>query len=172
MSKLASFLAWLLHAIMCPVGNVLLWGKRRCGFVDLGRDVEVVGRVVGYDPGGGDGDVCFNVVADGPYAFLRFYKGRDTTEGTPGTIHCEFTPCAQLGALRALLDEVVRRCAAGEQPVVRIRGRWSYDGVHSNDWKTDGLTFKEVWSCLVGHGANELDGWTELHPATDIEVLN
>ena len=161
----------LLHAIMCPIGSIILYGKRRCGFLDLGKNVEVVGTVVGVDPGGGDGDVCFNVITEPGYEWLRFYKGRDTTEGTPGTIHCEFMPCSQFGEVYKKCTEVIDKYNAGQKVRVRIKGRWSYDGVHTNNWKTDGLTFKEVWACLLGHGTNEQDGWTEIHEAKEIEIL-
>jgi hypothetical protein len=171
MVKLKAFLLFLLHAIMCPIGALILRGKRRCGFLDLGKDVEVVGELTAVDPGGGDGDVCFNVKTDPGYEWLRFYKGRDTSQGAPGELHCEFMPCSQFGALKKKLDEVISRFNAGEKLRLRIKGRWSYDGVHTAAFGQDGLTFKEVWACLMGHAANETSGWCEIHPATDLEIL-
>lgn len=172
MAKLKSFALFLLHAVMCPIGALILRGKRRCGFLDLGKDVTVVGNVTAFDPGGGDGDVCFNVKVEQGYEYLLQYKGRDTSEsGKPGELHCEFMPCSQFGAIKKKLDEVIALCQQGHQPRVRIAGRWSYDGVHTTNWAQDGLTFKEVWACLMGHAADEANGWTEIHPATDIAIL-
>jgi hypothetical protein len=158
------------RSVWCLVWRIVLWGKGRCGFVRLGDVQGATGYVVWTDGGvNADGDFTFDLVPDPEFAFLKFYGDRETLRGGgfPGSVHIEVMPCDQPGAI-SLEDRkyIIDTVAAGGRVRVRVSGQWSFDGVHL------GLPmWKEILSCIWGHGPNEKDGWTEIHPATRVEIL-
>ncbi len=133
---------------------VYMWFKRRGGFIDLNCEQTVEGTVVRTNGSSPDGDTTFDVE---PY----YYDTRVLQFGcswTP-TIHCEVTP-GHPG-----LAEAAARLRVGDP--VRVTGRWAFDGGHHGH----GLVF-DALAAIVGWPPNVAEGWTEIHPVTQIEALN
>jgi hypothetical protein len=152
---------WL--AVAYAFWKMVFWWKKKTGFMDLGKDIEVTGTVLWTDAGiNADGDFCMNVKLDPEFAWANHAFGRQTSEDPshyPDTLHCEIVPwtSAQFAAVEKKIKAGVR---------VRVAGRWGFDGVH-----TDRPEWQEVFYALWRHQPNVLEGWCEIHPVTKLEVL-
>jgi len=164
MNKIKQFFLRIGFGIKCVFWSLIFKAKHRCGFLDLGKDVEIIGIITdtNVDTGNMDDDACFNVLPDPGYEWLLYYKDRKTAD----TLHCEFMPCQQQEPLLSLLKDVAKRFRNGEKFRVRIWGRHGLDGVH-----TGSSEFVEILKCIWGHGPNEVTGFCEIHPAMGLEVL-
>lgn len=146
----------------CAASQVIFEQKRRCGFLDLGELVTVVGTVLKAATHN-DGDRSILVIPDMGYERLLFYKGHLTRS----QLHVEFMPCERLYTdVEVPLAEVLRRFEEEIPTRVRITGRWAYDGVdHRGEWRD------QLGNCLGGREADPTVGWTEIHPAYSVEIL-
>lgn len=173
MQTIARLWNWLLAQTLWRL--VFAW-KKRTGWLDLGREIEVTGTIIAVDMNVtgffNDGDVCFNVKLDDVVPPLSNrnqdwtitgFGGRLTTESdtdpTP-SIHCEITPWD-----RSKFDGKWQQLAVGKR--VRVKGAWGFDGVHAGvaEWK-------EVLWALVRHQPYVKTGWFEIHPVTELEFLS
>lgn len=145
--------------------RLVFWWKKQTGWLDLGEVIEVTGIVVMVDTNVtglfNDGDVCFNVRLDvGLEKYITGFGGRLTSEDGEGpSLHCEITPWT-----RKKFDGTWQRLALGQR--VRVKGRWGFDGVHLG--VSEPL---EVLAALPRHMPNVRDGWFEIHPVEELEIL-
>lgn len=164
MSKLAG---WWNLLLAWTVWRVVFWWKKRTGWLDLGEVVECTGTVIMVDANisgaFNDGDVCFNVKLDpGQERLVTGFGGRLTTESdtdpTPA-LHCEIPPWT-----RSKFDDIWQKLEVGKR--VRVRGSWGFDGVHTGrpEWL-------EILYSLVRHMPNVRQGWFEIHPVEELEIL-
>lgn len=157
---------WLMT---CASSHVVLEQKKRCGFLDLGELVTAEGVVIRTKIHN-DGDSSINIRLDPRSRWLLTYKGRKTRD----YLHVEFMPCERTYAdvesvLVKVREHVEAAQAKGEKPTMRVRitGRWAYDGVdHRGKWKD------QIGNCIDGRDADPAVGWTEIHPAYTVEILN
>jgi hypothetical protein len=149
--------------LTCAPSQVVFEQKRRCGFLDLGELATIEGKVIKTKTHT-DGDRSVNVVPDPGFERLLYYKGRKTRD----YLHVEFMPCERIYTdVDTPLAEVLRRFKAGIPTRVRITGRWAYDGVdHRGKWRD------QLGKCLGGREADPDVGWTAIHPAYTIEILD
>lgn len=139
--------------------KVVFWWKKRTGFVDLGQDIEVTGVVMWSDFGKNpDGDFTMHVKLDPQYERYIRLGDRLTSadEAFPATLHCELAPWVEVKGVEGL--------KVGDR--VRVKGRWGFDGVH-----TGHSEFVEVLYALVRHQPNMKDGWFEIHPIAELEII-
>lgn len=147
--------------------KMVFWWKHKTGFLDLGEDVTFTGTVMLVDGVGSptidnDGDFCFNVKVDFGWEWLNTgFKGRKTTNNlaAPDTIHCEVPPWLVPG-----LQEKLIKVVTGAR--IKVTGRWGFDGVHIGK-----AQWLETLYALWRHQPNVLEGWFEIHPVTDIEII-
>ncbi len=141
--------------------RLVFWAKHRTGFLDMGRDVTVTGVVLKVEPPGTDGDGNFDVRLEAGQESLIMMGGRLTTadEALGPAIHCEVEPWAD-----AVLRARFAALRVGDR--VHVAGRHGFDGVH-----TGRAEWLEVLLALVRHQPNVRDGWFEIHPVTELDVL-
>ena len=157
---------WLVE---CASSHVVFAQKKRCGFVDLGELVTAEGCVIGTKTHN-DGDRSINIRPDKPFERLLYYQGRKTKN----YLHVEFMPCErEYVDVEAVLEEIMDHYNSEDynraecSMRVRVTGRWAYDGVdHRGVWRD------QLGNCLGGRGPDPDVGWTEIHPAYTVEVLN
>jgi hypothetical protein len=145
---------------------IFLW-KHRIGYLDLGKDLDITGVVASIEYNPEDEDLTFNLQPDAEWSLVTTsFGGRKTTEDPkyPDTIHCEVAPWKRNVFVGG--DYTWGRMNLTPGTRVRVKGRWGYDGVHTNK----GLLI-DVWLALRGHGPNPDYGWCEIHPVTLIEFL-
>jgi hypothetical protein len=155
--------------LQCASSHVVFEQKKRCGFVDMGELVTVEGLVIKTKIHT-DGDSSINIRVDPGYERLLEYQGRKTRN----YLHVEFMPCErEYVDVEPILAKVRKHYedskAAGVKPTMRVRvtGRWAYDGVdHRGKWRD------QLGNCLGGRGPDPDVGWTEIHPAYTVEILN
>lgn len=150
------------YGLTCAASQIIFEQKRRCGFEDMGELVTVEGRVTKTRTHP-DGDRSVNVVPDPEFERLLYYKGRKTRN----YLHVEFMPCERIYTdVDTPLATVLLRYETGVPTRVRITGRWAYDGVdHRGKWRD------QLGNCLGGRDADPDVGWTEIHPAYTIEII-
>lgn len=154
--------------------RLVFWWKKQTGWLDMGQTIEVTGTIIAVDVNVtgtfNDGDVCFNVELDpGQEKWITGFGGRLTTESDTDprpSIHCEITPWTRdqfSGKDRDHADW--QALVVGKR--VRVKGSWGFDGVHA------GINeFLEVLWALVRHQPYVKTGWFEIHPVTELEILD
>jgi hypothetical protein len=144
--------------------RVVFWWKKKTGWLDLGKTASIMGTVVGLTPPDIDGDQNFDVrLDDGLERWITGFGGRLTTaqESLGPSIHCEIPPWAPR-ELRKLFDQL----KVGDR--VYVSGAWGFDGVH-----TPGMSeWWEILRAIVRHPPNVQDGWFEIHPVNELDVLS
>lgn len=152
-----------LTGMPCASSQIVFEQKRRCGFEDLGELATVEGRVRGTTTHA-DGDRSIDVVPDPGFERLLSYKGHQNRD----YLHVEFMPCERIYTdVDKPLAEVLSRFKESIPTRVRITGRWAYDGVdHRGKWRD------QLDRCIGGREADPSVGWTEIHPAYTIEILD
>lgn len=148
--------------LSCAPAVAILEQKKRCGFADLGQLIEIEGTVI-KSKFHNDGDRSVDVIPDPEYGWVLWYGGFRNRD----YIHVEFMPCERTYVdVESVLGEVHRRYEEGTPTRVSILGRWAYDGVdHRGDWET------QLETCLDGRAPDPTVGWTEIHPAYAVEIL-
>jgi len=138
--------------------RIIFWGKKRVGFLDLGREITVTGEIVAIEYNPSDGDHTFDLELDpeSDWAGLGF-------GGIPN------------GRLSYLHCEIVSWLPVDRAPIVggrhvRVTGRWAFDGVHFGypGWLEILLA---VLSVPFGRAPNFRKGWNEIHPVTQVRAL-
>jgi hypothetical protein len=159
MNKIKQF--W--HQIIFFFWKLIWHWKHKSGFIDLGKDIEVVGTILWTDYGNNtDGDFTFNLKLDPEYSWANLAFGRHTSEDPvnyPDTLHCEIVTW-----MRAQFANELPKIKLGVR--VKISGRWGFDGVH-----TGRAEWIEVVLALIRHQPNVSQGWLELHPVGKIEFI-
>lgn len=153
----------------CASSHVVFEQKKRCGFLDLGELVAVEGCLKSTKTHS-DGDQSVDVYPDPEFEHLLSYEGRRTRH----YLHNEFMPCERTyDDVEKVLAEIKAHTEsdawdkAGCSMRVRVTGRWAYDGVdHRGEWRD------QLGNCLNGRGADPAVGWTEIHPAYMVEILD
>ena len=74
-------------------------------------------------------------------------------------LHCEIVPWD-----REETREVWGALKPGDR--VRVKGRWGFDGVHTGKGKV-----ADVFLAIIRHQPNMNDGWFEIHPVEELELL-
>lgn len=142
---------------------VWFW-KRQTGWLDLDQIIEVTGTVITTSKDlSGDGDIRFNVLLDDDYIWtITGFGGRLTREGSANepSLHCEITPWD-----KDKFDNVWQNVEVGSR--VRIKGRWGFDGVHTGKGAV-----ADVFLAIIRHQPNTKDGWFEIHPVEELEILD
>lgn len=136
--------------------DLIFWLKCRAGFKLFGP-ITVVGVVTNVEFAE-DGDACFDLSIDDDKTWLWI-----TTSGTRVLhkcldLHCEVTPHDG-----ERLGPIVKQLRYGTR--VRVRGTWAWDGCHHGR----GAPFDALMVLL--RAAPTLDGWLEIHPVTELEIL-
>lgn len=157
-----------LTGFTCASAHVFFEQKKRCGFVDLGRLVTAEG-CVRKTKIHTDGDFSIDIIPDEDYQYLLDYEGRRTRR----YLHTEFMPCERTYSdVEAVLQKVATHHQSDEFDYrecsmrVRVTGRWAYDGVdHRGEWRD------QLGNCLNGRGVDPAVGWTEIHPAYTVEII-
>lgn len=138
--------------------------KKQTGWIDLDKVIEITGTVVTTSKDlSGDGDIRFNVVLDDPYKWaITGFGGRLTHEGAASepSIHCEITPWD-----REKFDSIWQKVEVGSR--VRVKGRWGFDGVHTGKGPV-----VDVLLGFLRHQPNINDGWFEIHPVEEFEIIS
>lgn len=138
--------------------RIVFWFRTRRGFRLLGP-VSVTGTVR-YVEVAEDGDTCFGLAPDSliPLGYQTKANG-----GTVVYHRCEEMHCEVMPADRQRLSVQLSRLHPGLR--VRVTGQRAWDGSHHGR----GVLF-DALMCLLG-AAPTVDGWIEIHPVTDLEVL-
>jgi len=149
----------------CVDWFVVVEFKRGCGFVDLGQLVTAQGTVLDIGEAE-DGDFIVDLILDEPYRWLLYYGDRETSRNGNGSIHVEVMPCERRYADIAAQVAAVKAAVAAGGPVrLGVEGRWSFDGVEHL-----GL-LEGIAQCAIGKDPDPSNGWTEIHPAYSLTVL-
>lgn len=151
----------MLRWIIGILWRIIFFWKKRTGWIDLGREIEVTGTVAKLESNS-DGDRSIALRLDeGQEQWITGFGGRLTTgdRSVGPSLHCEVVPWSD-DSLRTVHGSL----RIGDR--VRVRGAWGFDGVHLGVW----FPF-EVLLALVRHGPNVHEGWFEIHPVTSLEVI-
>lgn len=148
--------------VSCAPAITILEQKKRCGFIDLGQQITVVGKVIRTKIHA-DGDFSVDIVPNPGYEWVLFYGGYKNR----GYLHVEFMPCERTYIdVESVLKEVSRRYNEGIYTEVSVTGRWAFDGVdHRGKWED------QLHNCLETRSPDPSVGWTEIHPAYSITIL-
>jgi len=142
--------------------RLVFLAKHRAGFLDMGRDITVIGTVWRNDGTSDDGDTCFSVIPDDSHLWAVYMAGRHTSEAPAemsASLHCEVAPWSSPALHRQALA-----LRPGDR--VQVTGRWGYDGVHTGR----GVLW-DVIAAIFGHGPDMVNGWLELHPVESIDPV-
>lgn len=144
--------------------KLVFWWKKRTGWLDLGEMIEITGTVITRIPPDVDSDQTFNVRLDpglGYEKYITGFGGRLTWEpdATEPSIHCEIEPWAEAG-----LHSTYAHMKIGDR--IRVKGAWGFDGVHLGR-----AMWIEILAALIRHQPNMKQGWFELHPVVELEIL-
>lgn len=146
----------ILNAIRIAFSNLVLAAKKRAGFRTLEWVDGVTGVVVTFEVSE-DGDTCFDLLPDPEFLDLLDYSTAGTLHHSY-RLHCEVVP-----ADRERLAQPIAGLRAGVR--VKVTGFLAWDGAHHGK----GLLF-DVLMVLLG-AAPTVDGWLEIHPVRELEVV-
>lgn len=144
--------------------RVVFWWKKRTGFIDLHEVIEITGTVVGEQEPDLDLDQNFAVAPDPIYKWcITCFGGRlcQANGVGPPSINCEITAWAP-PELRAKFKLI----KIGSR--VRVKGSWGFDGVHVGTYPE----WIQVILAVFRHQPDVLRGWFEIHPVTELEILD
>lgn len=146
----------------CASSHIVFEQKKRCGFLDLEQLISVTGTVL-RTATHTDGDQSINITLDKKYEHFLYYGGLKNRD----YLHVEFMPCERAyGDVASVLKEIASRFKKGLTTRVSVIGRWAFDGVdHRGEWRD------QLSKCLGGRDADPKTGWTEIHPAYQVKIL-